>query len=74
MGTIVNEPETMYFKDAPSRARRIVKKGDTIISTVRTYLKAITYIPEVTKNLIVSTGFAVIRPKMISTKILPRFY
>ena len=29
------------FKDAPSRARRITQKGDVIISTVRTYLKAI---------------------------------
>jgi len=62
LGSIVNEPVTMYFKDAPSRARRIVRKGDTIISTVRTYLKAITYISNVPQNLIVSTGFAVIRP------------
>ena len=61
LGSIVNEPVTMYFKDAPSRARRIVRKGDTIISTVRTYLKAITYISDVPQNLIVSTGFAVIR-------------
>ncbi len=33
--------EEMSFETSPSRARRIVKKGDTIISTVRTYLKAI---------------------------------
>jgi type I restriction enzyme S subunit len=62
LGSIVNEPVTMYFKDAPSRARRIVRKGDTIISTVRTYLKAISYISDVPQNLIVSTGFAVIKP------------
>ncbi|WP_051788651.1 restriction endonuclease subunit S [Nonlabens ulvanivorans] len=50
------------FQDAPSRARRIVKKGDVILSTVRTYLKAIAKIED-DKDVIVSTGFAVLRPK-----------
>lgn len=50
------------FREAPSRARRIVKNGDVIISTVRTYLKAIAKITDDT-DLIVSTGFAVLRPK-----------
>lgn len=31
----------MSFETAPSRARRLVKDGDIIVSTVRTYLKAI---------------------------------
>lgn len=48
------------FGDAPSRARRITKKGDIIISTVRTYLKAVAVIDK--DDLIVSTGFMVIRP------------
>ncbi len=55
--------ETMTFENAPSRAKRIAKRGDTIISTVRTYLKAITSIDDDVLNLIVSTGFAVISPK-----------
>ncbi|MFO9368066.1 restriction endonuclease subunit S [Legionella pneumophila serogroup 1] len=50
------------FDQAPSRARRIVKNGDTILSTVRTYLKAIALIKGDIENLIVSTGFMVIRP------------
>ena len=33
--------EDMLFEEAPSRARRIVRNGDTICSTVRTYLQAI---------------------------------
>ena len=49
------------FSDAPSRARRITRKGDVIVSTVRTYLKAVALIKE--DNLIVSTGFAVLRAK-----------
>lgn len=54
--------ETLSFEKAPSRARRKVRDGDTIVSTVRTYLKAIAPIHKPPKNLIVSTGFAVIRP------------
>lgn len=54
--------ETLPFEEAPSRARRIVRDGDTIISTVRTYLKAIAAIEEPPDNMIVSTGFAVVRP------------
>lgn len=58
------------FKDAPSRARRIVKNGDVIISTVRTYLKAIAQISN-DKDIIVSTGFSVLRPKSnIDSKFL----
>ena len=54
--------EELVFEDAPSRARRIVRDGDTIISTVRTYLRAIAPVRNMAKNTIVSTGFAVIRP------------
>jgi len=54
--------EELVFETAPSRARRIVREGDVIISTVRTYLRAIAPIKHPESNLIVSTGFAVIRP------------
>lgn len=60
-GKIISTTEYLY-SDAPSRARRKINVGDTILSTVRTYLKAIAYIGEVNNNLICSTGFAVIRP------------
>ena len=51
------------FRDAPSRARRRVRDGDVIISTVRTYLQAIAQIHNPPDNLIASTGFAVVRPR-----------
>ena len=54
--------EDMVFEDAPSRARRVVRDGDTIVSTVRTYLRAIAPIRNPASNTIVSTGFAVVRP------------
>jgi type I restriction enzyme S subunit len=54
--------EATSFGAAPSRARRIVRKGDTLLSTVRTYLTAIAHIAENVDDLIASTGFAVLRP------------
>ncbi len=62
-GFLKLKPVTLQFQKAPSRARRIVKKGDTIISTVRTYLKSICFINDALDNHIVSTGFSVLRPK-----------
>jgi type I restriction enzyme, S subunit len=67
------ETEKYYFEDAPSRARRIVKKGDIIVSTVRTYLQAIAEITERKNNLIVSTGFAVFTPTNIFNRYATYF-
>ena len=64
---VVNTTE-YTFKDAPSRARRVTKKNDVIISTVRTYLKAIAKINE--DVLIVSTGFIVLRPQKVHNQFL----
>ena len=66
----INNYQLVRFKNAPSRARKVVRDKDVIISTVRTYLKAIASIK--TKNLpiIVSTGFAVLRS---NGKINPDF-
>ena len=50
------------FEESPSRARRLGKSGDVIVSTVRTYLQAIAPVVGSTEDLVVSTGFAVIRP------------
>ena|SRR5271166_1802221 len=58
----IDKVVTYAFADAPSRARRRVRDGDVIISTVRTYLQAIAPVQSPPDNLIVSTGFAVIRP------------
>ena len=52
----------MRFANAPSRARRIVRSGDTIVSTVRTYLKAVWFAEDVEDALICSTGFVVLTP------------
>ncbi len=52
------------WTDAPSRAQQIVKYGDTLFSTVRTYLKNIAQVTkEKYDNQICSSGFTVIRGK-----------
>jgi type I restriction enzyme S subunit len=61
-GRLAKELERIRFEGAPSRARRVLRRGDTIISTVRTYLKAIWYVNEDADDLIASTGFAVLTP------------
>lgn len=63
-------PKELTFGTAPSRARRVLRGGDTILSTVRTYLKAVANFPESREGLVASTGFAVLRP---SGRLHPRF-
>ena len=62
-GRLTEKPKWMRFGTAPSRARRVVTQGDTIVSTVRTYLKAVWYAEKVDDELIASTGFAVLSPR-----------
>lgn len=54
-------PDTLTsFADAPSRARRLASRGATVVSTVRTYLRAIARAPSAQSPLVFSTGFAVL--------------
>jgi len=59
----IERTESVIFGDAPSRARRIPRDGDVLVSTVRTYLKAIAPVVSPPCNLVASTGFAVVRPQ-----------
>lgn len=62
-GTIVwDKVETIRFRDAPSRARRVVGSGDTLICTVRPLLRSHAYAgSEIAEPTVCSTGFAVLR-------------
>jgi type I restriction enzyme S subunit len=53
------------FDEAPSRARRVLRNGDTIVGTVRPGNRSFAFIFDPANNLTASTGFAVLRPKMI---------
>lgn len=65
----IGNTQEMMFEKSPSRARMVVQDGDTIISTVRTYLKAIAYIDGL-EDHICSTGFCVVTP---NEKLHPKF-
>ena len=53
----------IQFKNAPSRARRVVRKGDILLSTVRPNLKSHLLLKKEVSNWICSTGFSVVRSK-----------
>ena len=57
----IEKAEWINGKIAPSRARQIIKTGDVVFSTVRTYLMNIAYVSKAFNNQIASTGFCVIR-------------
>jgi len=56
----ISELQIVNGKDIPSRARRILKPGDTIVGTVRPGNRSFALIGEA--DLTGSTGFAVLRP------------
>jgi type I restriction enzyme S subunit len=67
----IAEVAEIRFADAPSRARRRAKAGDVVISTVRTYLKAVAAVTETHADCTYSTGFAVLRPR--PSEVEPEF-
>jgi type I restriction enzyme, S subunit len=58
----IKETKRLTGARAPSRARQIVKAGDTVLSTVRTYLKKTALVPAELEGATASTGFCVLRP------------
>lgn len=58
---VIQQTEEFIFENAPSRARRVLKIGDTIVGTVRPANGSYAFIQR--ENLTGSTGFAVLSPK-----------
>jgi type I restriction enzyme S subunit len=61
----IDKIEPMNFSEAPGRARRIVRHGDVIWSTVRPNRRSYALILKPEPNLIVSTGFAVLTATVV---------
>ena len=70
---IISKPKKICLSEAPSRARRIVRVNDIIISTVRPNLRHFAFIKNVSLNTVVSTGFAVVTPTKIEAAYLYYF-
>lgn len=66
----IAETKSLLGTDAPSRARQLVKAGDTVLSTVRTYLRKTALVPPELDGATASTGFCVLRP---GRALHPRF-
>ena len=58
----IAEHHTLSGADAPSRARKAIRKGDVLVSTVRPNLNAVAMVPADLDGHIASTGFCVLRP------------
>ena len=65
--------EDYILKDAPSRAKRVVKHNSIIFSTVRPNLRHLGILKNPVENTIVSTGFAVFDCKYDIANIVYRF-
>lgn len=58
---IIDKPQILRGREAPSRARKTIRSGDILISTVRPYRNAVASVPTEFDDQICSTGFAVVR-------------
>jgi restriction endonuclease S subunit len=61
----------LNIKDYPSRARRIFKKGDILLSSVRPNLQSFAFVDFDVENYIASTGFMVLSSN--KEKIQPQY-
>jgi type I restriction enzyme S subunit len=60
-GVVEAPTQPIDFATAPSRARRVLRQGDVLLSTVRPLLRGFGMIEAVDGPLVGSTGFAVLR-------------
>lgn len=63
VGKVIRDPKDLAGSEAPSRARKVIRAGDVLVSTVRPNLNAVAMVPEALDEQIASTGFCVLRAK-----------
>lgn len=66
----ISEPRVLLGANAPSRARKLIRAGDVIVSTIRPNLNAVAQVPNSLDGQVASTGFCVLRP---TDKVLPAY-
>ncbi len=60
---VITSKSEILGADAPSRARKEIREGDILVSTVRPNLNTVAMVPTELDGQIASTGFCVLRPK-----------
>ena len=68
----ISRAEVLACVEAPSRARKVIRSSDVLVSTVRPNLNAVAFVPPELDGEIASTGFAVLRanPELLNSKFL----
>ncbi|ENG6281826.1 restriction endonuclease subunit S, partial [Salmonella enterica subsp. enterica] len=67
---VIENPQYLIGKDAPSRARKEIKAHDIIVSLTRPNLNAVALVSEKYDEQIASTGFEVIRPALVESRYI----
>ena len=68
------EHQTLLGTGAPSRARKVIRKDDVLVSMVRPNLNAVAMVPACLDGQIASTGFCVLRPNRVTVDPRYLFY
>ena len=63
MAYMIEKTQRLKGKDAPSRARKVVRTNDILFATIRPTLQRIAIVPEHLDKQVCSTGYFVLRPK-----------
>jgi type I restriction enzyme S subunit len=76
----IDQSKTIPVTEAPSRAKQIVRAGNTLVGKVRPYLQAFAPVTEQYDGFVCSTGFAVldakegISPKFLTQAVLSKYF
>ncbi|WP_156432444.1 restriction endonuclease subunit S [Burkholderia sp. MSMB1498] len=62
---VISRPQRLLGNDAPSRARKVVRSGDVLVSMTRPNLNAVAIVPPELNDQIASTGFDVLRANAV---------
>ena len=62
----ITDVKHVLGRDAPSRARQLIRKGDVLVSTVRPGLNGVAIVPEPLDGATASTGFTVLRANEVT--------
>lgn len=66
----IANPQILCGEDAPSRARKVVRAGDVLVSMTRPNLNAVALVPRSLDKQIASTGFDVLRTESLEPRWL----
>ncbi len=66
----IADPQTLNGSQAPSRARKVIEKGDVLVSLTRPNLNAVALVSQEYHNQIASTGFEVVRPLLVDSRYI----